>query len=949
MKKVKVFLFAIVAFAALALYGCGGGGGGSSSTTPPDTGGGGITPSSVTKTVSGTVTPATSLSSLVASAAVESAGVLDDAIVDIVSYDNEGNVIDRKSATLNEGVFAVSVNLWSEGGKIEITITKEGFSPFLRVFKYGKDEAKDLNVNTLLNQVVTRIIPVDNQSITISSNGKKYISFAIFKDKKGNRQILTAAETKIKIAANEGTPEYSMEIPTDKVKDNLSAIRADIKNFDPNNPTDMNNFPTSDSDDGDLITAGFDFTKLTDEDSGSGIFDTTKISAAAGEVVAYATKYVDCGNLLGDMTDNDSEYRVNVYVLKNGSWKNIGSAYIQQSWDNTTAKDPNNVCSGTNYEYARIEVTDPDFAWVNLDYPLSWLSGEATELCVNLQFKDQDNKTITKYINFDYADDDNVSSFSGGYGYAYNGEAKISVLASSTDDTSMKLSLYNPFSYVYQTFNNIPLSTTCDNYTITLDNPLQCQVQGVVTDNATGNPVSYQYIYAYNASNFGYYGFGYTDTNGEYSIDVPCDTNVTLYYYSNGYTTKSTKVDNSTNSDEVSDNGEIAVVNFTKENQKPYGYGYLSTYSPHSVNSSHTVYFYAYDYEGDYPISYTLKENGVSVATGTFSSTDWNYKSYTTTPTAAGNYQYSLELTDSAGKTATASLGTVEVLPAGNKPPVIATVFTSPTSTKVGKNLFFYYSIYDPDNDPMTIEFVVNSGPCVTDNTSQPAYYVTSDTAGTCNITMIVTDNNSKSDNATVTVTFTPNNPPVIYPYSYNQSARIGNTINLSAYVYDPDGDSLTYTWADNCSGGNVSGSGMAASITSNTVESCQVTLTASDGIDASNYVYNVTFTDNNPPAVTINVDNPTPKPGDTIALTCNAVDPDGDGIASYMWTNSYDNTTANTYNFSYQLPNSETTITFTCEATDDFSLNPKTGTNEIEVNVTAVPTNGNITITNVK
>lgn len=941
MKKIKLFMLAIVAVAAFALYGCGGGGGGGSSSTPTG-GGGGIAPASVTKTVSGSVAPASSLSSLVASATVESAGALDDAIVEIISYDDSGTIIDRKSATVNEGVFAASVDLWSEGGRLEITITKEGFSPFTRTFKYGKDEAKDVNISALLNQVVTKVIPVDNNSISISSNGKKYISFAIFKDKDGNRQILTAADAKIRAAAGV-TPEYGMEIPVDNVKDNLSAIKADIKNFDPNDPTDMNNFPTSDSDDGDLVTAGFDYTKLTDLD-GSKIFDDTKISAAANEVVAYATKYVDCNNLLGNMSDNNSEYRVNVYVLKNGIWKNIGSAYIQQSWDNTSAKNPDEVCNGTDYEYARIEVTDPDFAWVNLDYPLSWLSGQATELCVNLQFKDQDNNSITKYINFDYSDDDNVTDFSGGYGYAYNGEAKVSILAKSGNDTTMKVSFYNPFNYVYQTVNNISLSESCDNYTITLDNPLQCQVQGVVT----GNPVSYQYIYAYNASNFGYYGFGYTDTNGEYSIDVPCDTNISLYYYSNGYQIKSARVDNNTNDNETSDDGTIAIVNFSKENQKPYGYGYLSTYS-HQVNTSHTVYFYAYDYEDNYPINYTLKENDTEVDTGSFSSTDWNYKTYTHTPTNSDNYEYTLELTDSAGKKSTISLGTVKVLPAGNRPPVIATVFTSPTSTKVGKNLFFYYSIYDPEDDPMKIEFVADNDSCIIDNTSQPAYYVTSNEPVICKITMIVSDNNSNTDNATITVTFTQNNPPVIYPYQYDSSVRIGDTINLSAYVYDPDGDSLTYTWADNCSGGNVSGSGMAASITSNTVESCQVTLTASDGIDAPNYVYNVTFTDNNPPAVTINVDNPTPKPGDTIALTCNAVDPDGDGIASYMWTNSYDNTTANTYNFSYQLPNSETTITFTCEATDDFSLNPKTGTNEIEVNVTAVPTNGNITITNVK
>jgi len=581
---------------------------------------------------------------------------------------------------------------------------------------------------------------------------------------------------------------------------------------------------------------------------------------------------------------------------------------------------------------------------------LSWLSGQATELCVNLQFKDQDNNSITKYINFDYSDDDNVTDFSGGYGYAYNGEAKVSILAKSGNDTTMKVSFYNPFTYVYQTVDNISLSESCDNYTIHIDNPLQCKVQGTVTDNSTGDPVDYQYIYAYNASNYGYYGYGYTDSNGEYSIDVPCDTSIKLYYYSNDYQVKSARVDNNTNDNETSDDGAIAIVNFSKENQKPQGYGYLSTYS-HQVNTSHTVYFYAYDYEDNYPINYTLKENDTEVDTGSFSSTDWNYKTYTHTPTNSDNYKYTLELTDSAGKKSTISLGTVKVLPAGNRPPVIATVFTSPTSTKVGKNLFFYYSIYDPEDDPMKIEFVADNDSCIIDNTSQPAYYVTSNEPVICKITMIVSDNNSNADNATITVTFTPNNPPVIYPYQYDSSVRIGDTINLSAYVYDPDGDSLSYTWADNCSGGNVSVAGTTnASITSYTVESCQVTLTASDGSDTRSYVYNVTFTDNKAPVVTIDVSNSTPKPGETITLTCNAVDPDGDNIKSYLWT--YDNTTADTYNISYTIPNNtpdNTDITFTCEATDDFTSSPKTGSKSVDIKVTTNPTYGDITITSVK
>jgi len=40
------------------------------------------------------------------------------------------------------------------------------------------------------------------------------------------------------------------------------------------------------------------------------------------------------------------------------------------------------------------------------------------------------------------------------------------------------------------------------------------------------------------------------------------------------------------------------------------------------------VYFYAYDNEYDYPISYQLKRNNSQVAAGSFAIGDYDYKTY---------------------------------------------------------------------------------------------------------------------------------------------------------------------------------------------------------------------------------------------------------------------------------------------------------------------------------
>jgi len=113
--------------------------------------------------------------------------------------------------------------------------------------------------------------------------------------------------------------------------------------------------------------------------------------------------------------------------------ENIGQAYIVTGYDSSTAKPTANVCKGNDTEYARIGITDPDFTWVNLDYPFTWLNtSNVKTYCAEVDFVDNlTGSPFTQYIYF---------SYSGGSGYAYGGVGKVSVIESADSGTA-KLSI----------------------------------------------------------------------------------------------------------------------------------------------------------------------------------------------------------------------------------------------------------------------------------------------------------------------------------------------------------------------------------------------------------------------------------------------------------------------------------------------------------------------------
>ena len=200
--------------------------------------------------------------------------------------------------------------------------------------------------------------------------------------------------------------------------------------------------------------------------------------------------------------------------------------------------------------------------------------------------------------------------------------------------------------------------------------------------------------------------------------------------------------------------------------------------------------------------------------------------------------------------------------------------------------------------------------------------------------TLTVSDGTATvSDKTIVTVTDSPNDPPVVNAGDDQDAVVEGSTVNLDATVTDTDTeDALTYTWTHNSTlsitlaNDSVPDTTFTAPNVSEETD-IEFTLTVSDGTATVSDKTIVTITDspNDPPVVNAGDDQDAVVEGSTVNLDATVTDTDTEDALTYTWTH---NSTLSITLANDSVPDTTFTAPNVSEETDiEFTLTVSDGT----------------------
>ena len=200
--------------------------------------------------------------------------------------------------------------------------------------------------------------------------------------------------------------------------------------------------------------------------------------------------------------------------------------------------------------------------------------------------------------------------------------------------------------------------------------------------------------------------------------------------------------------------------------------------------------------------------------------------------------------------------------------------------------------------------------------------------------TLTVSDGTATvSDKTIVTITDSPNDPPVVNAGDDQDAVVEGSTVNLDATVTDTDTeDALTYTWTHNSTlsitlaNDSVPDTTFTAPNVSEETD-IEFTLTVSDGTATVSDKTIVTITDspNDPPVVNAGDDQDAVVEGSTVNLDATVTDADTEDALTYTWTH---NSTLSITLANDSVPDTTFTAPNVSEETDiEFTLTVSDGT----------------------
>jgi hypothetical protein len=185
----------------------------------------------------------------------------------------------------------------------------------------------------------------------------------------------------------------------------------------------------------------------------------------------------------------------------------------------------------------------------------------------------------------------------------------------------------------------------------------------------------------------------------------------------------------------------------------------------------------------------------------------------------------------------------------------------------------------DPNGDVIVYRWTTDDGNFISDE----PYVKVAFSKGVWIVTLKVIDSRGASDTDTVTITVTesPNYPPIA-DAGDDKTARVGEDITLTGEATDPDGDAMLYQWR---LGDEVLSESRSVTLRFNKVKEYVLTFVATDihGSSGSDETVLTVYRPNSPPVANAGPDQ-TINTGDTIILDgTGSSDPDGDSL-SYKW-----------------------------------------------------------------
>ncbi|WP_157471715.1 BACON domain-containing protein [Desulfuromonas sp. DDH964] len=767
------------------------------------------------------------LSSLVASASAGKAvaaaapAILADAKVTITVIQADGSNRTTITKTSAQGGYSAEV-VAQAGDTITVTIKKDGFTSLNKTVKVKADGQTKYVVSGNVAEATVQVAKAENGVFKAGGGTGPGFRFGLTRRASGALLPFAGSAGLHAAAAAGAAPELDISIPSSWAP-GATAVTAQLAAFDPSIPSERQMFPgefvgvgggtagagKADSTEYQLESVSFFQSDVT-PNNGEPLSPTvaTGASKAAGDsTVIYKYIPLDGCNAVKKYADRDGDpvngvqMPIYSYNSSSGKWVYIGEGTLKTynfssglyetvaAATVSTGSDLGNLSCGTVEYYFEI-VTNEWYTWWNLDYPLLFAQPEV--VCISGTVVDgQGNPVQGAYIQAD--------------GYASGANTYSSTYAGTDGNFSIDLTLGNgrtvaDFVFTAYDYSSWPATTTdftsqipatvsttaCNDVgNVVIVDSNTCSISGTILqengDGSTSTAPGWTWVDLY-TNDYTFYNWVYTDASGYFTSKSPCNKLVNVDTWKNSV---DAVVDGIVSGPEKTDDGtNLVLADLVMVNNAPEAWTWL-TPNPGKANQNIQLWVSAWDYEGDYPLTYawTVKDGaGTTVTTSNLDVFNW-------TPTTDGTYSVQVVVADILGNETTVT-DTLTVNPDVNSPPVIWNAYGQAPQTCGGQPALFV-NAYDPDGDNLSYSF---SAGAPTYDPSLGAWVPTVALTGST-VTVTVTDDGNPPRSSTTTIQVPQATGLILYSAeAWPTIQTVGAPVDLYAYAYDNSG-SATYSW----------------------------------------------------------------------------------------------------------------------------------------------------------